>query len=147
MTLLTTVGNWLAFLLSARSVSVSQFFAWAWTETGEANNHRVFAWLCAMSTLTFLLLEKYVHAVTRRKASKHFVYIVCQLPALYKTFNCLDHMLEQSCKRASFWSPNPALARHIFLRPRLGSKTKFAEWVKICATVGYWWRSKLNTTK
>jgi len=33
--------------------------------------------------------------------------------------------------------PNLARARHLFLKSGLGPKTKFAEWVKICPTVGY----------
>jgi len=50
----------------------------------------------------------------------------------------------QSCKRASFWSldrpetevtsPNPASARHLFLKPDLGLKAKVSERVKICTT-------------
>jgi len=42
----------------------------------------------------------------------------------------------QSCKWASFWSPNPARARHLFLKVELVPKVKFTERVNICAT-GY----------
>ena len=40
----------------------------------------------------------------------------------------------QSCKKASFWSLNPARVRHLLLKPDLGLKDKFTEAVKICAT-------------
>jgi len=34
-------------------------------------------------------------------------------------------------------SPNPARARHLFLRPDLGRESQIYQWVKICATAGY----------
>ena len=40
----------------------------------------------------------------------------------------------QSCKRALFWSPNPARVQHLFLKPDLGVKAKFTKGVEICAT-------------
>ena len=53
----------------------------------------------------------------------------------------------QSCKWASFWSPNPARARNnkpesgrsltFIFEAQFIPKGKFAEWVKICATAGY----------
>jgi len=42
--------------------------------------------------------------------------------------------------------PNPARAQHLVLKPNLGPKAKFTEWVKICATARCWWRSKVNIT-
>jgi len=42
----------------------------------------------------------------------------------------------QSCKQALFWRPNPAWARHLYLKPDLCPKTTFTELVKIRATVG-----------
>jgi len=56
------------------------------------------------------------------------------------TFVC-DH----SCKRVSFWHSNPA--RHLGSKPDLGPKAKFTEWIKIRATVGYWWCSTVNMSK
>jgi len=53
----------------------------------------------------------------------------------------------KSCKRASFWSPNPARALHIFLKPNSGPKAKFIEWVKIRLTAGYWRWSRVNMAK
>jgi len=38
--------------------------------------------------------------------------------------------------------PDPGRAQHLFSKVDLGPKAKFTEWVKICATPGYWWRSK-----
>jgi len=37
--------------------------------------------------------------------------------------------------------------RHLFLKPDLGPKHKFTEWISIYATAWYWWRSKVNVTK
>jgi len=33
------------------------------------------------------------------------------------------------------------------LKPDLGPKAFFTEWLKIRATAGYWWRSKANMTQ
>ena len=41
-------------------------------------------------------------------------------------------------------NPNPVRAWHLFLKPNLGPKDKFTEWVEICANAGYVWRSKPN---
>jgi len=40
-----------------------------------------------------------------------------------------------------------ALAWHWFLKPDLGLKAKLTGLVKIWATAGYWWRSKVNMTE
>jgi len=45
-------------------------------------------------------------------------------------------MENQSLERASFWTPNPAQTRNLLLKPYLGLKAKFTEWVKICANAG-----------
>jgi len=58
---------------------------------------------------------------------------------------CPAIKLDQGCKRASFWRPNPA--RRLFLKPDVGTKVKITEWVKTFATAGYWWRSKVNMTE
>jgi len=58
-----------------------------------------------------------------------------------------SYAAEQRCKRASFWSLNPARTRHLFLKSDLGPKAKFAEWIKICAIARYWCRSEVNMTK
>ena len=61
--------------------------------------------------------------------------------------NCwCNYQHNQSCKRASFLSPNPAwarnhkpkpgLRRHLFLKPGLGPKAKFTKWVKDMCNCG-----------
>jgi len=51
----------------------------------------------------------------------------------------------QNCNQALFWGlksqvctrPEPGIH---FFKPDLDPQAKFTEWVKICATAGYWWR-------
>jgi len=75
-------------------------------------------------------------------------YLTKTFVTLIKTIYMLSCAPEhpQSWNRASFGSPNPARARQLFLKPDLDPKDKLTEWVKICATAGYWWRSQVNMT-
>jgi len=60
----------------------------------------------------------------------------CVICSVFMIENKMPISVLHNCKRASFWSPNPAQARHIILKPDLSPKAKFTEWVMICATAG-----------
>jgi len=88
----------------------------------------VFAWLLTALLIVNLRFERLVLQKPRKNCPK-----------------TQESRLVNSCNRVSFWRPNPA--RHLFLQSSVGLKTKFTEWSKICATAGYWWRSKVKMTK
>ena len=103
--------------------------------------HKILRWFAC--DFWFPLVQSFV--ICLNVVELLFIYIkICHETKL-QTFVTI-----QSFKRVLFWNVNPARARIIspnptfILKPSLGPETKFTEWVKICATTGDRWRSKVN---
>ena len=103
------------------------------------------------------ILLSVINQMDRNVASMFYFYALAEsLAATRGTLRFRGTTVEKRCDRqcrpelytVSVWSPNAPLARNRNPEPgpsppfsfedRFCPKTKFTEWVKICATAGYW---------
>ena len=89
--------------------------------------------------MRIITLQQIDHCWTHANQEAWFTNIY----AYFETSSSSKHINKhsdaaQSCKRASnILKPEPGPSPTFILKPDLGPKAKFTEWVKICAIVGY----------